>query len=276
MITSRDDNTYIYDVGDKDKLRLQILNDVYNPLSKQALLDIGIQSKKCVIDIACGQGEMTCWMAQQVSPDSTVIGVDISDEQLVLAKQLAQKMELKNVRFIKKSVLDKDFNNVMAELPCKPDLIYSRWLLIHLEKEKVSIAMRALYDLLGPEGIMAHEEVTLKESFLDPATESFKQYVALFTGLAEKLNINFDLGSDLQKLFAEIGYKHSKFKLFKPKYTREQLYFFQLDLESAIPILGKCNLAQKADITKLNAAIAEEVDNGADMTMTNYFVYGNK
>src|SRR3990167_4224220 len=116
------EKTYIYDVGDKDRLRLKILNDVYNPLSKQALLDIGIQNKKCVIDIACGQGEMTCWMAKHISPDGIVLGIDASEEQLELAKQLAQKQGLKNIRFIKQSVLDANLNDLIAQVSRNPDL----------------------------------------------------------------------------------------------------------------------------------------------------------
>ncbi|MFZ2315766.1 MAG: class I SAM-dependent methyltransferase [Gammaproteobacteria bacterium] len=268
--------TYIYDVGDKDKLRLKILNDVYNPLSQRALLDIGVKDKKCIIDIACGQGAMACWMAKQVGPDGIVIGIDASEEQLMLAEQLAQKEGLSNIRFIKKSVLDVDFDNFVAELPCRPDFIYSRWLLIHLEAEKIKPVMQAFYHLLAPGGVMAHEEATLKESYLDKIAESFKKYVMLFNDLAHKLNINFNLGSDLLGLFTEVGYKQPQFKICKPKFTSEQLYFFQLDLESAIPMLEKFNLAKKSDVDILNLAIEQDLHDGFDMTMTNYFVYGIK
>lgn len=276
MINSQIKKTYIYDVGDKDQLRLKILNDVYNSLSQQALLDIGVKNKKCIIDIACGQGEMTCWMAKQVGPESLVVGVDASEEQLILAKKLAQEEGLSNVLFIKKSVLDADFIDLEAELPCKPDLIYSRWLLIHLEAEEIKPVMRAFYHLLAPGGVMAHEEVTLKESYLDPVAGSFKQYVMLFDELAHKLGISFNLGSDLLPVFAEVGYKQPQFKICKPKFTREQLYFFKLDLESAIPVLKKFNLAQESDVDNLNAAIEQDLHDGFDMTMTNYFVYGVK
>lgn len=268
--------TYIYDVGNKDKLRLKILNDVYNPLSQNALLGIGVKGKKCIIDVACGQGEMTCWMAKQVGQNGVVFGVDASEEQLNLARQLAQKEGLSNVHFIKQSVLDSNFGRLVAELPCRPDLIYSRWLLIHLDANDIKPVMQAFYNLLAPDGIMAHEEVTLKESYLDRVAGSFKRYVVLFDDLACKLGISFNLGSDLLPVFTEIGYKRPQFKICKPKFTPEQLYFFQLDLESAIPMLEKFNLAQKSDVEELVAAIQQDLHNGFDMTMTNYFVYGIK
>src|SRR5947208_516406 len=104
MSKTEDKKTYIYNVGDKDILRLQLLNDIYNPLSQQTLLDINLRGKKCVIDMACGQGMMTCWMAKQIMPHGIVIGIDYSDEQLELAKQRAEKQGLENVQFIKKSV----------------------------------------------------------------------------------------------------------------------------------------------------------------------------
>jgi SAM-dependent methyltransferase len=269
-------STYIYEVGDKDKLRLRILNDIYNPLSQQALLDIGIKDKKCVVDMACGQGEMTCWMAQQIAPDGVVIGIDNSEEQLVLARQLALSKGINNILFIKKSILDADFSDLKAELPGDPDLIYSRWLLIHLEIEKIKPAMTALYNLLGSGGVMAHEEVALKDSYIENIAPSFDQYVTVFTELAAKLNINFDLGSELPRLLSHVGYLQSQAKIFKPKYTNEQFQFFQLDLESAIPAFEKFNIIQNEDINKLSRSIAHDLESGFDMTMTNYFVYGCK
>jgi ubiquinone/menaquinone biosynthesis C-methylase UbiE len=276
MIDDKPNNTYIYDVGHKDKLRLQIMNEIYNPSSQQELLDIGIRNKKCVIDMACGQGEMTCWMAQQVAPDGIVIGIDISDEQLTIARQLALRKKINNILFIKKSILDVDFKNLKNVLPMEPDLIYSRWLLIHIEIEKISQAMAALYELLGPGGIMAHEEVSLKDSYSENIAPSFDQYVKIFSELAAKLNINFDLGPLLPQLFSETGYSQPTAKIFKPKYTDEQLQYFQLDLESATPVLEKFNIIKKNDLEKLSKSIAQDLKNGHEMTMTNYFVYGYK
>lgn len=276
MNNSQNKKTYIYDVGDKDKLRLKILNEVYNPLSQRALLDIGVKDKKCIIDIGCGQGLMACWMAKQIGPDGIVIGVDSSQEQLILAEKLAQEEGLSNIRFIKKSVLDADFGDLLAELPYQPDFIYSRWLLIHIEAKKIKPVMQSFYDLLAPGGVMVHEEVTLKESYLDEVAESFKKYVKLFNDLARKLHINFNLGSDLLPIFDNVGYKQAQFKICKPKFTPEQLYFFQLDLESAIPALEEFNLAQTSDIDILNSEIEQDLRDGFDMTMTNYFVYGIK
>ncbi len=265
-------NTYIYDVGNKDKLRLRILNDVYNPFSQQALLELDIKNKKCIVDMACGQGELTCWMASQVTPDSIVIGIDISDEQLILAKQRAEQLNVKNVIFIKKSI----FDLVVNDLPMRPDLIYCRWLLIHLENNHIKQAMKILYDLLNTGGIMVHEEVMLAESDTEKTSLSCKRYVALFEKLANKLNINFDLGSELPQLFSEIGYTQPKVKLIKPKFSPNQLKFFQIDLESAISVFEQYNIATESSINQLVLLMQEDINHGFDMTMTNYFVYGSK
>lgn len=266
--------TYIYDVGNSDKLRLQILNDIYNPMSKLALLDIGLRNMKCVVDMGCGQGEMTCWMAKQVMPGGFVFGIDSSSEQLSLASARAQIEGIENIQFIQHSVLDKNFSNIVNKFSNKPDLLYSRWLLIHIEKNKLRKVMRRLYDFLSPGGIAAHEEVALNKS--SSKSEPFKVYLELFKKLSQKLNISFDVGSDLTNLFDDVGYLKVKNKVFKPIYTKDQLYFFQLDLESALPAFIKFGIASESFIYKLNSDIENHVNEGIDMSMTNYFVYGVK
>ncbi len=265
-------NTYVFDVGNRDKLRLGILNNVYNPFTQNALLELNIKNKKCIVDIACGQGELTCWMAEQIQPDGMVIGIDISDEQLALAQQLAQQKNIKNILFLKKSIFDLNSN----DLPMCPDLIYCRWLLIHLENNKIKQAMKILYNLLSAGGMMVHEEVMLQESNTEGLVQSYKLYLKLFEKLAKKLDINFDLGSKLPQLFSEIGYQQPKIKLIKPRFSSEQLKFFQIDLESAISAFERFNITTENDINQLVQLMQKDIENGFDMSMTNYFVYGFK
>jgi ubiquinone/menaquinone biosynthesis C-methylase UbiE len=265
-------STYIFDVGDRDKLRLGILNDVYNPHSQRVLLGLNLSTKKTVIDMACGQGEMTCWLAKQIHPEGIVIGIDVSDEQLSLAKQLAEYKKIQNVRFINKSIFDLNIN----DFPGEADLIYCRWLLIHLYNEKITTAMNILYSLLAKGGTMVHEEVALQEGDTEELARSYKLYHKLFERLANKLNINFNLGALLPQLFTRAGYQQPITKLIKPTFSQNQLQFFQIDLESAIPAFEQYEVATKDEIYNLIELMHKDIEAGFQMTMTNYFVYGSK
>jgi ubiquinone/menaquinone biosynthesis C-methylase UbiE len=56
----------------------------------------GIQKTDTVLDVACGPGEFTLYLAQKVSKTQ---GVDISDVEIDMGKELVGKFGLKNVDF---------------------------------------------------------------------------------------------------------------------------------------------------------------------------------
>lgn len=51
-----------------------------------------------IFDIGCGNGILTCYLALQHT-DSCVTGVDLSENAVSVAKELAEKLQLKNVHF---------------------------------------------------------------------------------------------------------------------------------------------------------------------------------
>ena len=88
------DSNYILSVGEKFKERLLRLNAISNPYSFAFLLRHGLKRGDHVIDVGCGIGELTCWLAEQVGPKGKVVAIDISKEQLTLAKQRAKEQQL--------------------------------------------------------------------------------------------------------------------------------------------------------------------------------------
>jgi ubiquinone/menaquinone biosynthesis C-methylase UbiE len=276
MANALEQGTYIYDVGNHDAIRLQLLNNIYNPFSKAELLKLNINSKNSVVDIPCGQGQMTCWMAQQVNTNVMVTGIDSSEEQLEIARNQAKKLGIKNIQFINMSILSSNLSALNSKIANGVDLIYCRWLLIHLKNAEIKTAVDNLYNLLNIGGVVAHEEVTLKESFMSNSAPSFYKYVELFDKLAKNLDIDFNLGSNLVAILKNSHYNQIKSQIIKPSYTQDQLNFFQLDLESAIASFEKFNLATANEINELLMAMNQEFASGFNATMVNYFVSGIK
>lgn len=60
-------NSYFLDVGEQGQNRLEILNEIFNGFSNSLLLKAGIGKGKNVLEVGCGTGSMTCWLAEQVS-----------------------------------------------------------------------------------------------------------------------------------------------------------------------------------------------------------------
>lgn len=61
------------------------------------------------LDLCCGSGDLAQMLAQQTGPTGQVYGVDFSAEQLVIARQRAQKQGLSRIHWIEADVLHLPF-----------------------------------------------------------------------------------------------------------------------------------------------------------------------
>lgn len=97
---------------------------------------------KKVLDSGCGSGRYTC--ALGLLGASNAIGIDCSDMGVEKAKKLAVEKEVKNVSFIKGSVLDMPFNNEEF------DFIFNNGVFHHTGN--IETATRELYRVLKKDG----------------------------------------------------------------------------------------------------------------------------
>lgn len=57
---------YIVDIGEQGSEGLGKLDYCFNSTTKEFLLSVGLKNAKTILDIGCGSGVMTCWIAEQV------------------------------------------------------------------------------------------------------------------------------------------------------------------------------------------------------------------
>ncbi len=104
-----------------------------------------------VLDLGCGAGRDVYALAQLVGPEGEVVGIDMTDEQLQIARAHqsyhAEKFGFDNVRFLH------GYIEKLDELGLEPgsfDVIVSNCV-INLSPDKLAV-MRGVYDLLKPGG----------------------------------------------------------------------------------------------------------------------------
>ena len=85
LLTYANDSNYSISVGDADKERLVILNEIYNPPSLKFLDDCQLKKGAKVLEIGCGIGLTTQALADYVGDEGFVLGTDLS-EKLVFQK----------------------------------------------------------------------------------------------------------------------------------------------------------------------------------------------
>lgn len=142
-----------------------------------ALADI--QIGETVIDLGSGAGFDSFLVAQQVGETGHVIGVDLSEEMLTLAKKNAKKGDYANVQFVKGDIEDLPLERNIA------DHVISNCV-INLSLNKGSVFQEA-YRVLKPGGRLAISDVVLESELPDFIKNSLAGHVACVAG-AEKLD----------------------------------------------------------------------------------------
>src|SRR6185437_8663648 len=104
--------------------RLQLLARDRWPDTRALLTRAGVGAGMRCIDLGCGGGEVTFELARLVAPDGTVIGVDMDEIMLGLARDVAAERGITNVEFRALNV------NAWDE-PATYDVVFSRFLLQH-------------------------------------------------------------------------------------------------------------------------------------------------
>jgi len=189
---------YILATGGKDVKRLRLLHEVYGPGTEALLKRVGLREGMRVVEIGCGSGNISCWVAQQVGPSGSVVGVDISQGQVEEARKQAESLNLRNIEF---QVAD-------AYAPRLPegtfDIVYCRLVLMHLTRPKAGLeAMRLL---ARPGGHVVCEEMDLACWICDPPAEAMTQFFTLNEALGQRRAENYCLGASLHWLFREVGF----------------------------------------------------------------------
>lgn len=158
---------YEFEIGDNG-LDYDILDTQYNHSTQAFILKAGLKAGMTVLDVGCGAGVMTAWLAKQVGPMGQVIAVDNSEEQLGVTRRRIKKDALDNVDTQVLSAYEID------KLKTEFDFIYCRFLLHHLHSPRHAI--QHYYDNLKTGGIYIGEEGVMHMAFAYPPSFAWHGY----------------------------------------------------------------------------------------------------
>ena len=187
-------NDYLLKIGEKGAQRLNLLNTIHGQHSEAFLLRVGLTEGMTVLDMGCGNGKMTEWISQQVGKTGQVYAVDASAAQI---EQINQCSSLNNVTGIAQNIYDLDLGQI------KFDLIYCRYFLLHLVHPLQGIEILKRY--LKPGGWFAFEEAMISSAFCYPYSTAYAKSRTLIKQLAQKKDLNFELGGQLVKMMHSLN-----------------------------------------------------------------------
>ena len=206
------EQTYVLGTGaGAPAARLRLLDEVYGASTRRMLLEAGLKPGMRVLDMACGVGTVSCWMARQVGPEGKVVAADISRAQLDEAREeLKAFSDLPEIDFVEASAYD-------TGMPSESfDVVHARLLLCHLDQPYR--ALREFYRLLKPGGAVVCHELHLSGVVAYPTCKHHERSVEIALARGEAIGVNYDFGLELPAALMDAGFQAPVVQMETPMY----------------------------------------------------------
>lgn len=187
---------YVISGGQVGYDRLQILARERWPDTAELLGRIGVGPGMHCLDLGCGGGDVTLELARLVSPGGQVVGIDMDEVKLGLAREVAAEGGLDNVEF---RAGDVDAWRAEAEY----DLVYSRFLLQHLVDPRA--LLRRMWAAVGAGGTLAAEDADFAGRLAEPPNEGHEFARRIYDELLLRRGGDPTIGRKLRGFFFELG-----------------------------------------------------------------------
>jgi ubiquinone/menaquinone biosynthesis C-methylase UbiE len=237
-------------VGRTGADRLALLDRAYGPGTRRLLEEVGLAPGMKVVDVGCGIGSVTRWIADRVGPTGSVIGIDRSAESLRVARERTAQP---NVEYVEASAF-------ATGLPRGAfDVAFSRLLLKHVDRPEDAVAeMRAL---LRPGGRVACEEAVIESSSCDPPAPAHQRLQELSTQMFARNGTDWQVARRLYQLIVAQGFTEPCISYHQPVYARgEEKRFEELSFREVGGRMTAMGIAGPEEIASVADAVARVVD----------------
>ena len=204
-------DVYALETGEAGAARLRLLDEVYGTCTRRMLREAGLRAGSRVLDLACGIGAVSCWLAGQVGATGKVIAGDVNPDQLVVAKWHCAKCEHPApIEYIETSAY-------ATGLPAESfDIVHMRLLLCHLtDPEKV---LAEVYRLLRPDGALVCQDLKISSLYCFPESPAYTTMLRLVLEMGSCLGVDYDYGMRLPAAAAHAGFRSVEVRLDQPAY----------------------------------------------------------
>lgn len=200
-------DSYIIRGGEEGRARLSVLARALRPTTLRHIRGLGSIAGASVVDAACGGGDVTFDLADCAGPDGRVLGLDLDEAKLGLARAEAQARGLANVTF--------EMADVAAPWPVEGvDLVYARFILTHLADP--GTLLRRARDALRPGGRILVEDIDIAGYFCDPESAAFDRSNELYVAAAHGRECDPFIGRRLARHLEAAGFRQVETGLVQP------------------------------------------------------------
>jgi ubiquinone/menaquinone biosynthesis C-methylase UbiE len=156
---------------------------------------VGVKAGWRCLDVGCGDGQVTVELARAAGPGGRVVGIDIDEDALAIARQAAEQ-----------AGVEAEF--VVADATAPPergafDLAYARLLLSHLPDPMA--ALRAMRSALRPGGRVAVEDLFTGTLRSEPPAPALDRLQDVYSATVRAHGGDPTIGPRLPALLAAAG-----------------------------------------------------------------------
>lgn len=202
---------YAIQGGIEGRDRLRVLARVMWPTTSMLLERTGVGRGMACLDAGCGGGDVTFELARLVGSNGRVVGVDIDDVKLKLARDEAAQRHLPNVEFRRSDIGAFDADG-------KFDAVYTRFLLTHLNAPGEALAR--LRRAVRPSGVIIVEDIDVSGYFCYPDSPAMWRYVELLASSMRTRGGDPNIGPRLPLLLHEAGLTDVQMNVVQPAAVR--------------------------------------------------------
>lgn len=198
------DARYVIRGGEGGYERLQVLARTVAP-STEALFDrVGLRDGMRCCDLGCGPGVVSFTLAERVAPSGEVVGVDMDEVKLDLARREAAERVITNITF--------RAGNVTAwDEPGAYDVVYARFLLQHLKHPRELLAR--MWAGVRPGGVLIVEDSDFSLAFCEPPRPEFDFFIDAYSETLRRRDGDPIIGRRLYRYATEVGVREPQLSM---------------------------------------------------------------
>ena len=244
---------YVIAGGAEGKSRLKVLSRVMQPHTQNLFQRLGITTGMHCLDIGCGGGDVTFELALLVGNSGQVVGQDLDETIIRLTQEDCQQLNLTNVHLKVADVFSLNEKE-------KYDLVYTRFLLTHLNRPQTAIEKMKMAVKSG--GLIAVEDIEFSGHFCYPKCSAFDKYIELYQQVVKNKEGDPEIGPKLPGILRQAGFKKVNLNLVQPTFMEgEGKLVAQITMEKIREAILEQALSSPNEIDTIISEIKEFTQN---------------
>jgi ubiquinone/menaquinone biosynthesis C-methylase UbiE len=250
MVYMGEKTSYIIRGGTPGRERLRVLSRVMQPTTMALLQRAGIRRGMACLDVGCGSGDVTFDLADMVGADGKVVGIDMDETKVRLAREQSETAGSRNIEF---RVLDIAKG---AVAPAEFDLVHARFVLSHLPHPLQALTL--MRKVLRPGGVIVVADVDFRGYFCYPDCPALWRHVGLYTEAARRKGADPNIGPRLPALLKQAGFADVNLDVVQLAATAGEVKLVTaLTMENIADTVLEAGLASASEVAQVVAELYE-------------------